>query len=187
MVQDGEEGTRTNPTIDEAVKDMVASLRECLHLPPKGVKKEPQLPTTTKRKKRKAPASMPEPSIPTPSLSLSNYEIENSVEETKIESPAIQKQQQKEIFGGGSHGNLSTAMVEAIRASIQSSKTFDSRSRLCELNLDTVLSSTSYRNLMRQTFGADGSILPGNENIKTNIIRVPTITRVFEVLFNVFL
>ena len=69
-------------------------------------------------------------------------------------------------------------------AALQSSKTFDSRTKLCELNLDTVLSSTSYRNLMRQTFGTDGSIMPspdgGPAEQQPASRGIPTITRRFE-------
>lgn len=72
------------------------------------------------------------------------------------------------------------AMVDTIRKAIQSSKSFNSRVKLCELNLDTVLSSTSYRNLMRQTFGSDGSIAPGSSAGVSPSIRIPTIARAFE-------
>ena len=93
----------------------------------------------------------------------------------------LERQQQKDIGMMSHMGGIS--MVDAIRASIQSSKTFDSRSKLSELNLDSVLSSTSYKNLMRQTFGSDGSIIPREGDAGAAdavVVRVPTITRAFE-------
>jgi hypothetical protein len=71
-------------------------------------------------------------------------------------------------------------MLDTIATAIRSSKTFDSRSKLCELNLDTVLSSTSYRNLMRQAFGTDGTVVAGMQNPNDVGIDIPMIARAFE-------
>lgn len=103
-------------------------------------------------------------------------------------TPSIRKQQESDMC-------MRTVGVtlNAISEAIRSSKTFENKSKLRDLNLDTVLSSTSYANLMRQTFGNEGSILPrgGEDSGRTGEeqdselsslpkVSIPTITRAFE-------
>jgi hypothetical protein len=65
-----------------------------------------------------------------------------------------------------------SSSLDKIRKAIQSAKNFSSRVKFTELNLDTVLSSTSYRNLMKQTFGCDTTT--------SATTHIPTIARAFE-------
>ena len=98
-------------------------------------------------------------------------------------TPSIRKQQDADM-STRTVGVTLSVISEAIR----SSKTFENKSKLCDLNLDTVLSSTSYASLMRQMFGTEGSILPstggssneGGAHPRTTSITIPTITRAFE-------
>lgn len=104
-------------------------------------------------------------------------------------TPSIRRQQEKDVLGQ----NSTASSLETIGSAIRSSKNFASRTKLCELNLDSVLSSTSYRNIMRQTFGTDGSIAPtssgqagssavaaGGTGHGGGGVKIPTITRTFE-------
>lgn len=89
-------------------------------------------------------------------------------------TPGVKKQQDGEVLcrnrnNGG--GGFAAGLVGTIRSAIQAAKTFNSRVKLCELNLDTVLSSTSYRSLMKQVFGSDGSIMPGTNVARDNAVR----------------
>lgn len=97
----------------------------------------------------------------------------NSLEEKLSATPSMRKQQERDL----SSQNTNTLMLDTIANAIRSSKTFDSRVKLSELNLDTVLSSTSYRNLMRQSFGTDSTVVAGTYNASVDI---PMISRVFE-------
>ena len=114
---------------------------------------------------------------------LHDIMILEEVDQTIPTLPDLRKQQQRDVSSMSSYSALESSMnmVDVIRSSIQSSKTFDSRSKFKDLNLDSVLSSTSYKNLMRQTFGSDGLIVPGQAGISPTLsLRVPTITRLFE-------
>lgn len=98
-------------------------------------------------------------------------------------TPSIRRQQERDLLAH----NTTAVSLETIGAAIKSSKNFASQTKLCELNLDSVLSSTSYRSIMRQTFGVDGSIGPSSvydsdkkRNPENAAIRIPTITRAFE-------
>ena len=100
-------------------------------------------------------------------------------------TPSVRRQQEKDVMAH----NSTAASLDTIGAAIRSSKNFASRTKLCELNLDSVLSSTSYRSIMRQTFGTDGSIDPSafsagqqQQQQQTGNVaaRIPTITRAFE-------
>lgn len=118
------------------------------------------------------------PSLPTSAQNAIHY------------TPAVRRQQNAETQRERGRSSASSSLVESIRQTIQSSKAFDSRVRLCELNLDTVLSSTSYRSLMRQTFGGDGAIMPGAippgaippgcASLASGVPRIPTVARSFE-------
>lgn len=115
-------------------------------------------------------------------------------EEALHVTPGVRMQQQADTSrdrysGHGSNASCTPALAETIRSAIQSARSFESRTKMYELNLDTVLSSTSYRSLMKQVFGSDGSIMPSStmptagtsQADKLLSARIPTITRSFEV------
>lgn len=117
-----------------------------------------------------------------------------SEEEALHVTPGVRMQQQADMSrdrysGHGSNASCTPALAEMIRSAIQSARSFESRTKMYELNLDTVLSSTSYRSLMKQVFGSDGSIMPSSTAQATGTsqadkllsARIPTITRSFEV------
>lgn len=85
----------------------------------------------------------------------------------------------------------SELLIDQIKEALRSSRSFQRETKLYHLNLNTILSSTSYRAMMRQAFGSSSCIMPDetdslsqqqHEGSVAHRLRVviPTVTRAFE-------
>lgn len=195
--------------VEEVAVQQMARLHESLHrslLLPLAVPGRAPGPCTAPSKSTSQPTALPQPvakrirtnpcppEVVAPLCTSKGQEDEERAPLLLSTTPSVRRQQQRDrdrSLALNSQGHSrSASMVNAIRSAIEASRSFESRTRLCELNLDTVLSSTSYRGLMRQAFGSDGSIVPGagggagggtSEGGAQPRRAVPTITRAFEV------
>lgn len=76
----------------------------------------------------------------------------------------------------------SEMLIDKIKENLRAARSFQREAKMYSLNLNTILSSTSYRSLMKQLSGGEGYILPGDESVaptKREAV-VPTITRAYE-------
>ena len=158
-------GNKMQDTVHQHIRD---SLANCLDDP-----RVPETPIKNKKTCLAVKKTVP----PAATMMMGNpLTLYNSLDEHLTSTPSVRKQQERDITSQ----ITSTSMLDTIASAIRSSKTFDSRSKLCELNLDTVLSSTSYRNLMRQAFGTDGTVVAGMQSSNDVGIDIPMIARAFE-------
>lgn len=79
-----------------------------------------------------------------------------------------------------------TALVESVKNAIRASRSFQRESALHALDLSCILSSTSYRQMMKQAFGGEAYIMPTGQQqqgagaSRDKRIIVPTVTRAYE-------
>lgn len=77
----------------------------------------------------------------------------------------------------------SEVLIDRIKEALHGAKSFQKEARVYSLNLNTILSSTSYRSMMKQLSGGERYVLPkdaSEEDPKKREAVVPTVTRAYE-------